>query len=80
MEGRKLLDLCAFDKLFKINAPHTFEAIFLSLDYESLKKCREVSYSWMELITSRSFQDKTKYVFAQGIHTGRPAEAIKGII
>ena len=35
-----------FDKLFVMNVPHILEKIFLSLDYESFKKCHDVSNTW----------------------------------
>ena len=46
---------CAFDKLFSMNVPHILEKIFFSLDYESYKKCLEVSYAWNELLKSEQY-------------------------
>ena len=53
----------AFDTLFTKSVPHILEKIFLSLDYETFKKCREVSNAWNKLLTSESFQQKAKSVF-----------------
>ena len=47
-----------FDKLLSKNVPHILEAIFLSLDYESFKKCCEVNKAWNKLLTAESFQRK----------------------
>ena len=49
-----------FDKLFSMNVPHILEKIFFSLDYESYKKCLEVSYAWNKLLESESYQKKLK--------------------
>ena len=58
---------CEFDRLFTKNVPHILEDIFFSLDYESFKKCLEVSKSWNDLLTSESFQRKGKSVFCEDI-------------
>ena len=57
------MESCAFDTLITKSVPHILEKIFLSLDYESFKKCREVSNAWSKLLTSESFQQKAKSVF-----------------
>ena len=57
------MGLCAFDKLFSRNVPHTLEMIFFALDYESYKKCCEVSRTWNELLTSERHQNIWKLVF-----------------
>ena len=57
----------AFDALFTKSVPHILERIFLSLDYESLKSCLEVSITWMEIIKSRSFHKRAKYLFQEEI-------------
>ena len=46
----------AFNKLFTKNVPHILEKIFLSLDYESFKRCLDVSKSWNDLMRSERFQ------------------------
>ena len=58
---------CALDKLFKRNVPHILETIFLSLDYESFKKCLCVSVNMRKALTSASFQTKGKSVFQEEI-------------
>ena len=57
------MESCAFDTLFTKNVPHILEKIFLSLDYETFNKCRNVSNAWNKLLTSESFQRKAKSVF-----------------
>ena len=57
------MDLSPFDSLFSKNVPHILEKIFLSLDYESYKKCLQVSKDWKEQLTSELFQRKGKSVF-----------------
>ena len=57
------MESCAFDTLFTKSVPHILEKIFLSLDYETFKKCREVSNTWNKLLTSDSFQRKAKSIF-----------------
>ena len=52
-----------FDQLFAKNVPHIMENIFLSLDFESFKKCLRVSSAWNELLTSESFLMRAKNVF-----------------
>ena len=54
---------CAFDKLFTRNVPHILEKIFLSLDYNALKKCLKVSSTWNGFLKSESFQRRAKEVF-----------------
>ena len=46
----------SFDLLFTKSVPHIFGKIFFSLDYESFKRCLQVSKSWNDLITSDRFQ------------------------
>ena len=58
---------CGFDAIFGKNLPHVLEKIFLSLDYESLKACFEVSYTWKKSLTSESFQMRAKSRFHQDI-------------
>ena len=58
---------CPFKKLFTINVPHIFEIIFLSLDYESYKKCHKVCKDWEKLMTSESFREKGRSVFKEEI-------------
>ena len=58
---------CAFDTLLIRNVPHILEKIFLSLDYESFKKCLKVSTTWNELLMSGSFLSKRASVFHEGI-------------
>ena len=54
---------CAFDMLFVLNVPHILEKIFFYMDYESFKKCLEVSMNWNELLTSHSYQTKLRVTF-----------------
>ena len=58
---------CPFDKLFAKNVPHIVENIFLSLDYESFKKCMRVSNAWKKILTSQPIQQKAKSVYKDGI-------------
>ena len=58
---------CGFDTLFNKNMPHILEKIFLSLDYESLKTCYNVSNQWKEFITSDSFKGKARKQFSSDI-------------
>ena len=51
-------DPCAFNKLFKKNAPHLLENIFFSLDCASFKNCMEVNNIWLELLSSELYQRK----------------------
>ena len=61
------MDRCAFQKLFARNVPHILEEIFLLLDYESFKKCLEVSKAWNELLTSDSLRRKAQSLFQREI-------------
>ena len=45
-----------FDRLFERSVPHIFEKIFFSLNYDSFKKCREVSKAWNELHYSERYR------------------------
>ena len=58
---------CEFDKLFTKTVPHILEKIFFSMDYESYKKCMEVSKSWNNLFTSETFLTRGKFVFSEDI-------------
>ena len=58
---------CAFDILFTKNVPHILEKIFLSLDYESYKKCLKVKNTWKDLLTSEAYQRKGKLVYHDDI-------------
>ena len=57
----------AFDLLLTKNVPHVLEAIFLSLDYESFKKCMEVTCVWKRLLNSATIKQKAKSVYRGGI-------------
>ena len=61
------MDACALDKLFSRNVPHILEKIFFSLDYESYKKCYEVSHTWNEILTSEQYLRIGKSVFQEEI-------------
>ena len=61
------MDFYAFDKLLAKDVQSIFEKIFLSLDYESFKKCLEVSHSWEELLNSESFIKARKYLYQDEI-------------
>ena len=67
MGARYSSDFCAYDTLFTQSVSHIHEKIFFSLDYESFKRCLEVSKTWNELLRSESFQKKTKCVFREEI-------------
>ena len=43
---------CEFDRLFTKRVPHIHEKIFFSMDYETFKKCLEVSKSSHDVLTS----------------------------
>ena len=66
-EEETMAAACEFDKLFTKAVPHILEKIFFSLDYESFKKCLEVSGSWNDLLTSESFLRRGKSVFCEDI-------------
>ena len=51
------------DTLFTRNVPHILEKIFFSLDYESYKKCLEVSNTLKELLLTESFKKKAALVY-----------------
>ena len=63
MEATQIRGLCKFDMLFTKYVPHILENIFFSLDCESYKTCLEVSNTWRELLTSKSYKKKAKSVF-----------------
>ena len=56
-----------FDKLLSKNVPDIHEKIFFSLDYESFKKCFEVSTTWRGLLTSEPFLKKARLEFCTDI-------------
>ena len=56
---------CEFDQLFTKTVPHIIEQIFFSMDYESFKQCLEVSKSWNDLLTSKSFLRRGKSAFCE---------------
>ena len=51
-------DSCYFNNLFRRNLIHILETIFLSLDYESLKRCYEVCGTWNEFLSSQSLTSR----------------------
>ena len=53
-----------FDFLLRRNVQHIWEKIFLSLDYESFKKCLAVCQAWNDIFTEESFVAKAKSTFA----------------
>ena len=61
------MNTCGFDILLSKNVPHILEDIFFSVDYDSFKKCLEVSKSWNDLLTSESFLRRGKSVFCEEI-------------
>ena len=73
METGSASDSCAFNMLLTKSVPHILEMIFLSLDYESFKKCLEVSVTWQKILTSESFQVMGKLVF----HDETPKDELK---
>ena len=60
------------------NVPNIYEEIFFSLDYESFKKCLEVSKSWNDLLTSESFQSRGKFAFCDDVQKELLLAAEKG--
>ena len=71
METEVNLDYSAIEALFSKNLPHLLEKIFFSLDYESYKRCLEVSVVWRNLLTSDSFKKRGKSVFCTEIDIQR---------
>ena len=63
MELKENVKFSVFEALFSKNVPHLLEKIFFCLDYESYKRCLEVSNVWHDLLTSDSFKKKGKSVF-----------------
>ena len=61
------VQLCNFDTLFSKNLPHILETIFLFLDYNSFKICREVNSKWREFLSSERLITQAKCVFKAGI-------------
>ena len=59
--------MSTFDIFFTRNVPHILEKIFFALDFESYKKCTEVSNTWNELLSTESFKKRAKSVFKQKI-------------
>ena len=57
---KRLCDFKGFDLLFGSNLIHVLEQIFLSLDYESFKKCFQVCRQWREFLQSQSFRRVSK--------------------
>ena len=55
------------DKLFRRNVPHILEKIFLSVDYNTFKKCQEVSKDWKNLLISETFLERGKTIFCEQI-------------
>ena len=53
----------AFEKLFAKNVPHISEKIFLSLDYETFKKCHEVCKAWRKILRSDTFKNIAKVLY-----------------
>ena len=54
------MEQCSFNLLFTKSVPHILEKIFLSLDFESFKKCQRVCKAWNELLISESLLRKYK--------------------
>ena len=58
---------CEFDRLITKSVLHIHDKIFFSLDYESYKKCLEVSKSWNDLLTSEYFLRRGKSLFCEDL-------------
>ena len=56
-------DIRGFDMLFGNNLIHVLESIFISLDYESFKRCLDVCHTWRQFLTSPSFRRLSKVKF-----------------
>ena len=54
-------------KLFRRNVPHILEKIFFSLDYNTFKKCHDVSKDWKNLLISETFLERGKTIFCEQI-------------
>ena len=63
LQIRQWCDVKGFDMLFGNNLIHVLESIFISLDYESFKKCLDVCQTWRELLMSPSLQRLVKAKF-----------------
>ena len=67
MDAEETMDLCAFDKLFKVNVPHILEKIFFYLDLDSFLNCSKVNKDWKQLLASEAFRKKGKTVYHKAI-------------
>ena len=63
MQSEETVKFSLFEALLSKNVPHILEKIFFFLDYESYKRCIEVSHVWHDLLTSDSLKKKGKSVF-----------------
>ena len=72
------MNACEFDRVFSKKVPHILEDIFFSVDYDSFKKCLEVSKSWNDLLTSESFLRRGKLVFCEDIQKELLLAAARG--
>ena len=73
-----MVDVCEFDRLLSISVPHIHEKIFLTLDYQSYKKCPDVCMSWKVLLTSQFFQKRSKLVYCVNIQIELREAALLG--
>ena len=69
-----------FDKLLTRNVPHILEKIFLSVDYNTFKKCQEVSKDWKNLLISEPYLEKGKIIFCEQIRNDLMISTNKGKI
>ena len=63
MDAEDTMNMCAFDKLSKMNVPHILEKIFFSLDLGSFLRCLEVSEGWKDLLISDAFKKRGRTVY-----------------
>ena len=61
------MSVSEFNKLLRRNVPHILEKIFLSVDYNTFKKCQEVSKDWKNLLISETFLERGKTIFCEQI-------------
>ena len=62
-ELRQMCNFRGFDLLFRRNQDCVLEMIFLSLDYNSFKKCFQVCRQWRDFLQSQSFRRKSDPLF-----------------
>ena len=79
MASDKIPNLGQFDTLFNKNVPHILEKIFFSLDYDSFETCTKVCTTWDELLSSESYQNRSREMLDEqtGEEIGKLLETLK---